>query len=457
MTAILYIRISELTEATTSPERQLAECSAYAARMGWEVVNVFEDLDISGTGSLSQRPGMAQALRALESGAASHLIALKIDRVARSIVTFSEIVRRVDDAGGSLVLVAEQIDFSTAAGRMVGNVLASFAQFESETIGARVASAKKHLKEQGKWSGGRRPFGWVPEPHPSGKGFVLKLDPVEGPLLREITDRAIAGEGMTPIAADLNRRGIKTALGREWVGETVRKALTKGAMYGGSGEEQLMTEAQYGALQAKISRGKASRAHYDHSRHLLSREVARCGICGGVMIPATIEKGRRIYRCASRPAPGMKGHFLTASQPQVDEAVEEFLLSSIGRIPLEIAPEDEFFDPVADERAMIEESMRSLEEDRYVRGLFSGPKGSERFERIYTDLEARRNGLPELQRISPEVPAFPTGARFGEAWEGADIATRSVWLESMLDHVRIAPGVGGKRFDRERLRIQWKP
>lgn len=60
--AVVYVRISELTDATTSPERQREDCQAYAARTGLTVVADFEDLDLSGTKDLTKRRGLAEAL-----------------------------------------------------------------------------------------------------------------------------------------------------------------------------------------------------------------------------------------------------------------------------------------------------------------------------------------------------------------------------------------------------------
>jgi site-specific DNA recombinase len=455
--AILYIRISELTDATTSPERQKAECQAYAERKGWDVVGAFEDLDISGTKSLTARPGMVQALEAIEAGEAEVLVAYKIDRVARSIVTFHEIVGRVQGAGGSLVLVSESIDFSTPMGMMVANVLASFAEFESQTIGARVSAAKRHLQSQGKWGGGRRPYGWQPAPHTSGKGFVLELHPEESVILGEMAERVLAGEALSGIAGDLNRRGAETALGNTWAGHTVRQALTKKAMTGRDGAEGLVDDATYAKLQHQLQRAEPQRRILDHPETLLGPDLLQCGKCGAPMKPATASDRKRVYKCSTRPPAGMSGCFLTASAKGVDQAVGEFILETLGGMEVELPATTEVHDPAATERAEVKDRLTELETDRYVRGLFSSDDGAERFQRIYADLEQRLSDLPGLQAVETEVAAIPTGKAFGQAWEEADTETRSGWLSTMLHSVEVAPGKGGRRFDPERLTIRWAP
>jgi site-specific DNA recombinase len=453
--AILYVRISELTEATTSPERQLADCQAYCQRMGWAEVARYEDLDISGTKTLAQRPGLTAALEAIARGEADHLVAAKIDRVARSVITFNQVVQALQRHGASLVSVAEGLDFSTPAGRMVANVLAVFAQFESEQIGSRVKNAKAHLASIGKWPGGRRPFGWSPVAHPDGKGFRLEVDPVEGPIIQGMVEAVLEGISVGTIAGDLNKRGIPTVLGHSWVGETVRKALTKPAMIGGNGADRLVSDRTYASLQARLQRGAPVEARHDHDEVLLAPSLVRCGRCGSPMRPGTHDDGRRVYRCSQRPAPGVGGCFLIASAPQVDTLVEGLLLERLGALPVALAGEAETVDPAASERADILERMGQLEEDRYIRGLFGGAEGDARFQRIYASLEALLGDLPEPYTVETEGETLPTGGRFQEAWEEADVETRRGWVALAISSVAIAPGRGGRRLDPARLTVTW--
>lgn len=456
--AVIYVRISELTDATTSPERQLADCQAYAEGRDWEVSDTFEDLDISGTKDLSKRAGLASALDVVKRGDADVLIVAKLDRLARSLVTFSAVVADLQEHGAVLVSVAEGLDFGSPGGRMVANVLATFAQFESESIGARVASAKRHLSEQGKWPGGRRPFGWEPVEHESGKGYVLALHPEEGPILHKMAEAVLSGEPVNAVAADLNRRGITTAIGKDWVGETVRKALTKKAMTGRDGAERLLSDAEYARLQSRLKRGAPTARRYEGEPVLLSPDVLVCGRCGTEMRPASREGGTRIYRCAQRPAPGKKGCYLTAKMDAVDDVVASHLVDSFGHLGVSTVSEPEMIDPAAEERAELLERMSELEQDRYVRGLFSGDEGAARFQRIYADLEDRLGDLPEPYLDVMETgTTVPTGEGFDEAWKAADVDTRREWITSLVDHVVIDPGTGGRVFDPDRVTLVLPP
>lgn len=464
MRAILYVRISELTDATTSPERQLRECQEYAARAGLDVVGSFEDLDVSGRKTLEKRPGLLAALDAIEQGRAEYLVAAKIDRVARSVVTFNRVVQALQERGAALISVAEGLDFGTPAGRMIANVLAVFAQFESEQIGARVASAKAHLVEQGKWPGGRRPFGWTPEEAPDGKGYVLALHPEEAPELRRMVQKALAGESFRSIAADLNRRGVSTAIGKAWVGRTVQQALTKGAMIGQNGEEPLLDPDAYVALQRALDQGSArsrkpaEAAHSDLPASLFEEDLT-CGACGASMGHGIrVDRGKpvRTYRCSNRKAPGATdGCWLTVTAPRVDEVVEERLLAAFGHLEASTLVEPVLVDPAAEERAELESALRRLEEDRYLRDAFSGPEGASRFDRLYADFQGRLDALPRpYVDTSSAGVTVPTGATFAETWESFDVEKRRSLLRLMVGEVVVHPTEKrGNRFDRGRVEV----
>lgn len=57
------------------------------------------------------------------------------------------------------LLVGEQIDTRSAAGRLVLNVPASVSQWEREAIGERTATAMQHKASQGEYTGGQAPYG----------------------------------------------------------------------------------------------------------------------------------------------------------------------------------------------------------------------------------------------------------------------------------------------------------
>lgn len=95
------------------------------------------------------RPGLQSALRRLDAGEADHLLAIRLDRVSRSVADFAGLLDRSAKKGWGLVLLSPNIDTSNAAGRFTAHVLASAAQYERELIGQRVREGMAQRKAEG--------------------------------------------------------------------------------------------------------------------------------------------------------------------------------------------------------------------------------------------------------------------------------------------------------------------
>lgn len=77
------------------------------------------------------------------------VVIAKLDRITRSVRDLGEQFQRY---GVEFASVADNIDSTTAAGRLVLNVMASVAQWEREAIGERTAEALAHIRAQGGWA-----------------------------------------------------------------------------------------------------------------------------------------------------------------------------------------------------------------------------------------------------------------------------------------------------------------
>ena len=98
------------------------------------------------SGSKRARPELDRMLDHLRSG--DVVTVTKYDRLARSMKDLLEIVETIRARGAGFRSLAEDIDTTTSAGRLVFHVFASIAQFERERISERtregLASARKH-------------------------------------------------------------------------------------------------------------------------------------------------------------------------------------------------------------------------------------------------------------------------------------------------------------------------
>jgi site-specific DNA recombinase len=206
MRAAIYVRLSRETDETTSPERQRAACEALCEARGWEVVAAEEDIDVSGFSRGLDRPGLQRILTRLAQ--LDVIVFFKIDRLARSTVDFAEIMRLAEHQSVALASATEPLDLTSSMGRAMAKVIAVFAELESDTIGMRVSSAHEHLRREGRYTGGRVPYGYMVVPSPNGAGKVLAVNEDEAKTIRKIVEQVLAKDSLMQIINDLNKEGV---------------------------------------------------------------------------------------------------------------------------------------------------------------------------------------------------------------------------------------------------------
>ncbi|WP_433230384.1 recombinase family protein [Micromonospora sp. CA-248260] len=497
--ADLYLRLSLDREGKTAIERQEADCRAWAARNGLEVRTVHIDRGRSGYKPVG-RAGFDAAVSALTTGTVGTLIVWKVDRLSRrGMGQVGQVLDQVEKAGGRIVFVQDGLDTSQQQARLALALLSEIARSESENLGLRVASAKAHLRNLGRWIGGQPPYGLA-----IGEDGRLGHDPHNAPTAREIAERALTGEPLVRIARDLNARQIPSPRGATW-GVGTLSQLLKSPAFAGLLPETVKRDGKYTAKvvpwrdpetgeSVEIGRGIITPAEQLQVARILKDRTAadvtgrnrgvraevshlltgflRCGGCGGRM-----SAGGRSYVCHARrlgkPCPAYTTAFIAA----VDRAV---IAAFIARLAM-TEPGDPLLDTVAErwvarhdpdvirERSTITAALDEanaalvdLEDARYLRGEFVGPDAIQRWTRLHERLTARVAGLrrnladfplPEAD-ISPLLD--PVLAR--EAWDAATVPDRRDFLGLALNAVTVAPAEGrrGVRFDPvARLRFTW--
>jgi DNA invertase Pin-like site-specific DNA recombinase len=160
MKVIGYTRVSTSKQADDgdSLDVQRDKLATYCELHDHELVDVYEDAGASGKDM--ERDGLRDALDALEGGKADGLVVYKLDRLTRSTADLGRLLERFEDKGVALQAVAESLDTSTAAGRMVVRMLGVVAEWERETIGERTSAALQAKAAKGEYTGGNVPFGY---------------------------------------------------------------------------------------------------------------------------------------------------------------------------------------------------------------------------------------------------------------------------------------------------------
>ena len=106
------------------------------------------------SGNLRKRPQLDQLLDQLRAD--DVIVVTKYDRLARSLRDLMDIVEAIKAKGAGFRSLAEDIDTTTPAGRLVFHVFASIAQFERERISERTREGLEAAKMRGR-VGGRPP------------------------------------------------------------------------------------------------------------------------------------------------------------------------------------------------------------------------------------------------------------------------------------------------------------
>ena len=224
----------------------------------------------------------------------------KIDRLSRSICDFADLSKKFDKWGVTFCSVTQEINTNTFAGRMMLNILITFAQFEREVITERVRDKMAASRKKGKWVGGTVTFGYRLVEH------KLVPEETELPIVRRVFQRYMKIQSPKIIATELNQEGVFNRNGRRWDTQTIYRMLNnhtyigeisyQGQIY--KGEHQGIIDRKLWESCQEIMKEDAPMADCSHKLENLAplKSILRCGHCGGAMTPSyTRNRGRKYH------------------------------------------------------------------------------------------------------------------------------------------------------------------
>jgi len=223
-TVAIYIRVSTDEQAASGLglEAQEARCRAYVTATGLEgVVRVYVDAGISG--STTDRPALTELRAAVARKEVSAVVVAKIDRLTRRLADLLELTEAFASKGVAFLSASEQVNTSTAAGRMMLSLLGTFAEFERDMIIERTKSAVAAKRARGVGHGFER----LGERHVEGG----RIEAVEGEAeaVAMMIRRRAEGASLRVIAAELTAAGYQTKRGGAWRACTVDVVLRRAA------------------------------------------------------------------------------------------------------------------------------------------------------------------------------------------------------------------------------------
>jgi site-specific DNA recombinase len=295
-----------LDKEFTSLDAQREAAQAYIksqAATGWTCLpSRFDDGGF--TGGNMERPALKRLLDDIEAGKIDCVVVYKVDRLSRSLLDFARMMETFDNRQVAFVSVTQQFNTATSMGRLVLNVLLSFAQFEREIISERTRDKIAAARRKGKWVGGHPLLGYDVDPY----GFKLVVNEEEAARVREIFQLYCQRQGLVATVQELERRGWRnkrwqTRKGHERGGRQFTKTslhhLLTNVVYRGKvkykqevheGEHRAIVDAKlWQEVQSLLGRRPRMSRQRNGSAALL-KGLLRCRPCGKFMTPTYARK-----------------------------------------------------------------------------------------------------------------------------------------------------------------------
>jgi len=160
----LYIRVST-SEQTV--ENQRIRVIEYAEKNGY-TYDIFEETE----STRKTRPVKQALLAKLRQSQYDAVVVYKLDRWARSSTELILDTKELIDKGVGFISISDNLDFSTASGKLHFQILSAFAEFERELIRERTIEGLRRAKSQGKKVG--RPKGSKDTKKRKKSGYILR-------------------------------------------------------------------------------------------------------------------------------------------------------------------------------------------------------------------------------------------------------------------------------------------
>ena len=346
--AALYARVSsDRQDVDLSVAAQLRALHDYAERNGYVIVS--EYVDEAESGRIANRPQFRKMLDDAGGTTApfEEILVWKFSRFTRKrehAVAFKSMLRR---RGIRVTSITEHADDSPT-GKLMEAIIESVDEFYSENLAQEVTRGMREAASRGFFLGPRAPFGYrrIKVSDGARERPTLEIDTAAAPVVREIFDCVLHGNGLKEICRSLNDRGI-TNHGRRWQKSSLQYLLTNEAYVGtavwgrrrkdGKTPDPVRVESAWEALVPRelfdgVQRALASRAPEVQrpaqlgSRFLLSG-LLRCGACGKPYLGQGAKSGQYTYYVCStlhHEGPGTcDARYLNATR------VEEFVVEKI--------------------------------------------------------------------------------------------------------------------------------
>lgn len=450
------IRLSRLTEESTSVDRQRELIEKWADMHDHTVVGWAEDVDVSGSVDPFEAPQLGQWFLEDKREQWDILVAWKLDRIGRRAIPLNKVFGWMLEHEKTLVCVSDNIDLSTWVGRLVANVIAGVAEGELEAIRERTKASRKKLLESGRWTGGPVPYWLIPEKLPEG-GWVLSLNTETAPILRRVVDEVLEGSAVHTAAERLNDKGIPSPGGSTWTSQTLWRMLQHKYLKGHSTDrgktvrdssgvpisncEALLTPPEWDQLQAVLAAMKLPETSNRTKNTSPLLGVVVCFICDKPLYYRSYTRnyGKGLYRsyyCRNHRTPGIDAD-------ELEGFVEEKYLQELEHEHVR----DRQFIPAENHQIELDEAIRAVEELTSLLGTITSTTMRSSLMAQLTALDSRISNLERLPSSESRWEIRELEQTYGDVWKSNDDPQfRRRWLVKS-EIVVAATKLGGQRME----------
>ena len=486
--ADLYLRLSDLRNEEALDGRE-ARLRVRAAELGWAVHRVVIENDMvaaNGDGSRRPasawkrrkvrlpngqwalrtiRPGFRSMLDDLAAGTVGAVLAEDLDRLLRQARDGEDFLEAVELSGatarslsGSLTLTAG----GTEEERFVARIMAATATKSSADTARRVKDARRRHAGRS-YPGGKRPFGYRPDPDAPEYHRTLLVVDEEADLIRQAADSILdKGISLKAVARDWRERGVPTVTGAAWTPSTVRDVLLKPANAGltvhpatreliDAPWPAIMDRDVWERLRDKLTDPGRKTSPGNEPRWLVSK-IARCGTCGALTRVNGVAAGRAAYMCDT-------GGHLKRAAARVDELVAGRIIWRLSQPDAAdlLAPPPA---PGTADPAGLRRELRDLRERRkaqmrmHARGDLDDADlaaGLREIRDLTASIEAR---LAAASRTDPLAEFRDRPADV--VWDALPVARKRAVTRLLADITFVPVPPSGPKFNPDSVRMTWK-
>ncbi|WP_457068107.1 recombinase family protein [Mycobacteroides abscessus] len=454
--ALAVVRLSRVTDETTSPLRQREACLELCRQRGYEVIGTAEDLDISaGKTSPFDRPQLGDWLTN-RRGEFDVLVTFRMDRIVRRLLDLADLIRWCQSNSVSLVSATETfLDLDSAFGDIIALLVAKVAEMELAAISERNRSAAQHNMRAGKYRGGPPPWGYMPEKVDGDWRFVQDDEQVK--VINEVVRRVLDGDPLRQVAADLTDRSVLTPRDRvnqlkgrpiqgyRWHSAKLREMLSSKSLLGhavtadGSIRNEdgspviratpILERDVFERVQVELA-GRENRKEPTKRSNSLLLRVIYCGVCGKPAYKLKGGKGRQDrYRCASAQYKVACGN-RTVPIDDAEEILTDAVMSVLGGKYRRNRVWDAGNDHAA-ELAEIDDTLSDLTDQLGTGSFRKGTRQRERLDARIAELAHRQAELSAKASKPAGWTWVPTDELFGDWWKSQTVEQRNLWLRGM--------------------------